>query len=120
MKRTELDQRLPAVVKSLVNSVRSEPRMQHLNRIDLPSRDRIIEAIKGLRELIFPGYFGKPGLSSANVNYRIGELVTELADLLFDQVRCCLRYRDQIPEDNGDKQHSCDDQAAKIVAEFFE
>src|SRR5207244_4105272 len=121
MKRTELDQRLPAVVQSLVSSVRNEPRMQHLNRIDLPSRDAIIEAIHGLRELIFPGYFGKPGLTAANVEYRIGELLTELAELLYVQVRCCLRYRDHIPEDNGDGQHhTCDDEAANIVGAFFE
>src|ERR1051325_8428728 len=120
MTRLQLDQRLPAVVAALVNSVRNEPRMQHLNRVDLPSRDKIIEAIKGLRELIFPGYFGKPGVTAANVSYRIGELLTELAELLYTQVRCCLRYRDHIPQDNGHDHHGCDEEAARIVAEFFE
>ena len=71
--------------------------MQHLNRVLLPSRDAIIDCIKLLRQLIFPGYFGKQGLTTQNVPFRIGELVIELSDRLYEQVRCCLRYRQQIP-----------------------
>ena len=37
MDRNELNQRLPAVVETLVQSVLAEPRMQHLNRVLLPT-----------------------------------------------------------------------------------
>jgi serine O-acetyltransferase len=122
MDRKELNDRLPAVVDALVQNVKDLPTMQHLNRVYLPSRDVIIECIKRLRQLVYPGYFGKQGLTSANLPFRLGELVIELSDMLFEQVRHCLRYREQIPGQNGDSEQCarCDHLAADIVARFFE
>jgi serine O-acetyltransferase len=122
MDRNELHKRLPKVVEALVNSVISEPRMKHLNRVFLPSRDEIVSCISLLRELLFPGYFGKQGLTSVNITYRLGEIVTELADKLYEQVRHCLRYRQQIPgEADADPAcKDCDQQAAGIVSEFLD
>ncbi len=122
MDRNELNQRLPAVVDALVNSVVNEPRMKHLNRVYLPSRDEIVLCISMLRELLFPGYFGKQGLTSVNITYRMGELVTQLADKLYEQVRHCLRYRRQIPgeTDAEDACADCDHQAAEIISQFLD
>ena len=122
MDRKQLNQKLPGFIDAIVGSINAEPSLQHLNRVYLPSRDVIIECIQRLRDLMFPGYFGKQGLTTANVPFRIGELVIELSDLLYDQVRCCLRYREQLPGTNGDDERctSCDHEAAEIVATFFE
>lgn len=122
MDRNELNQRLPLVVEAIVKSVTAEPRMQHLNRILLPSRDVIIECIKVLRQIVFPGYFGKQGLTSENVPFRMGELVIELSDMLYEQVRCCLRYREQLPgaDSRGELCEECDREAAQIVSDFLD
>jgi len=117
--------------------------MQHLSRVFLPSRDAIIKSIDLLRQLLFPGYYGKLGITTENLAYRIGELTIELTDILYDQVRCCLRYREGISDGNGDSAtpvgrdpkesaasdgkestpcdaQTCDTQAANIVATFFD
>jgi serine O-acetyltransferase len=41
---------------------------------------------------------------------------------LYEQVRCCLRYRDQLPGTNGDDERceKCDHEAAQIVSTFFD
>jgi serine O-acetyltransferase len=122
MDRNELNHRLQGVVDGLVKSIVAEPKMQHLNRVYLPSRDAIIEAMGLMRQIIYPGYFGKQGLTSENIGFRMGELVIELTDLLYEQVRCCLRYKSQIPGSDGDSQEcaTCDKEAAEIVAKFFD
>ena len=124
MNRTDLNHRLPAVVQSLVDSVQAEPRMKHLDRVFLPGRDAIIKSIDLLRQLVFPGYFGKLGITTDNLAFRLGELTIELTDILYDQVRCCLRYREGIAGENGDNKSSrcaeCDEQAAQIVSTFFD
>lgn len=124
MNRHELNERLPAVVQMLTESVQSLPILQHLNRIFLPNRETIIKVIGLLRQLVYPGYFDEPGLTSANLPFRIGEIVMELTDMLYEQVRCCLRYREQIPGSNGDsdrqRSEQCDEEAAQIVAAFFD
>src|ERR1700746_204423 len=114
MDRNDLNQRLPAVVDALVDSVVNEPRMKHLNRVYLPSRDEIVECIGLLRQGLFPGCFGQQGLATSNVTFRMGELVTELSDKLYEQVRHCLRYRQQIPgeHDSTAECMDCDLRAA--------
>src|SRR6476619_3027427 len=114
MDRKELNDRLPQVVDSIIQSVVGQhPHLQHLNRVYLPSRDVIVDSIERLRQLLFPGYFGKQGLTSSNVPFRLGELVIELTAILYEQVRCCLRYREQLPGGNGDDERceKCDHEA---------
>lgn len=122
MDRNELNARLPGIVDALTQSVVGESRMQHLDRVLLPSRDTIIQCIKLLRQLVFPGYFGASSLTTQNLPFRLGELVIELTELLYDQVRCCLRYRKHLPGNNGDDHEckECDHEAARIVAAFFD
>jgi serine O-acetyltransferase len=122
MDRNQLNERLPHVVDAVVKSIAEHDKTQHLNRVYLPSRDAIVESIGLLRQVLFPGYFGKQGLTSANLPFRVGELLVELSDLLFEQVRCCLRYRESIPGTNGDHEQceTCDRDAARIVAAFLD
>jgi serine O-acetyltransferase len=118
----ELNEHLPAVVDELVKSILAEPKMQHLNRVFLPDRDAIIKAIRLLRLVIYPGYFGKQGLTTDNIGQRMKESVAELTEILYEQVRCCLRYREQIPENEGGPSEcdECDREAARIVGEFLD
>ena len=122
MDRNDLNAQLPAIVEALTRSVLGEPKMQHLDRVLLPSRDAIIQSIKLLRQIVFPGYFGLSALTQQNLPFRLGELVIELSDLLYEQVRCCLRYRKNIPGTNGESGDckDCDRDAARIVAAFWE
>jgi serine O-acetyltransferase len=119
MDRNDLNKTLPAVVDSLVDSILHEPRLKHLDRAFLPSRDEIVACIGLLRQLMFPGYFGKQGLTSTSVKYRVGELVTELTDRLHEQIRHCLPFR------NGECAEpvinpACESEAAEIVSAFFD
>ena len=122
MKRNDLNQRLPAVVDTLVKSMLQEPRIQHLNQVFLPNRDAIIGALDKLMQVLFPGYFGKQGLTRENLPYRIGELLIEITDALYDQIKCCLRYRAQLPGANGDSQQclECEAGAAQAVSTFLD
>jgi serine O-acetyltransferase len=121
MDRKELNQHLPSVTDALVKSILDEPKIQHLNRVYLPSRDAIIEAITLLRQVVYPGYFGNQGLTTDNVGQKMGELLSRISSLLYEQVRYCLRYKEQIPDSNGNKEKcdECDKEAARIVDDFF-
>ncbi len=122
MDQNDLHQRLPAVVDRIVQSIQADERTRHLNRVLLPSRDEVVSAVGLLRELAFPGYFGKQGLTSANLSYHAGELINGLSDLLYHQVRHSLRYLKQLPGANGDDVNcrECDQHAAETVAAFLD
>lgn len=122
MNRTELNERIPGIVAKLVDSVHKFDHLQHLDRVYLPDRQAIIDSITALRQIIFPGYFGQQGLTSHNVSFHIGEIVSSLIDVLYEQVRFCLRYREHIPGVNGDSDAciDCDREAGIVVSRFFD
>jgi serine O-acetyltransferase len=122
MERLDLNGELPGIIDAIVKSITAEPRTQHLNRIYLPSRDAIIQSVNLLQQVMFPGYFGKQGLTTENIGYRVGELILETTDLLYKQVRCCLRYRKQVaesPHGHRDDCGNCDREAARVITAFF-
>jgi serine O-acetyltransferase len=116
------NERLPIAARELVQSVLAEPRTQHLNRVFLPSRPEIVAIIEKLRQIVYPGYFGPPGLTSDNLPERLADMLREMSRSLYEQVRCCLRYRQQIANGESDSQacKDCDRQAEEIIATFLD
>jgi serine O-acetyltransferase len=81
------------LVAAIVASDLAEPVTRHIDAGSLPSRDAVIDLVKKLRELLFPGYFGKQNLTSQTLEYYVGELLGEIRGLLFEQVRNVIRHQ---------------------------
>jgi serine O-acetyltransferase len=105
-----------ALVQAIVTSYQEEPRTRHIDAGHLPNRDTIIELIKLIRELIFPGYFGKQNLTARTLEYHVGELITVIHDKLFEQVNNAIRHQ---ATRRGTECPSCDTTAEAIVQEFL-
>jgi len=118
--RNPINDEIAPAVDAIVKSIHDEPRLQHLNRVNLPDREQIVLAIDLLRQLVFPGYFGKRDLTSANLPEHVTSVVARLNEVLYDQVRCCLRYRENIATDQrSGRCAECDDSAREIVRQFM-
>jgi serine O-acetyltransferase len=122
MNEHDLNQKLPASVKRLLTSIDELPTIRRLDRGVLPSHENATVSIERLMQLVFPGYFGKQGLTHEALPFRVGEVVMELSTQLYDQIRFCLRYR--VDEPNGGSYESqcqdCDKNAAAITLAFFD
>ncbi len=123
-RRQMLDEQLPAVVAKLVASVHAHPSTARLDVGFLPNRDSVQQAVDKLMQIMFPGYFGRQGLSEHNLPYRIGELVNELFEELFEPLRFCIRYQDPQAVGTGRGQsldeYECDKAAQERLSAFFE
>lgn len=84
---------LGALVASIVSGYQQEPRTRHIDTDNLPNRTAVIEVIHQLRELLFPGYFGKQNLSSRTLEYHVGDLLIQLQEKLEAQVLRAFRHR---------------------------
>lgn len=82
-----------ALVAAIVASDLAEPLTRHIDAGSLPSRDAVIDLVKKLRELLFPGYFGKQNLTAQTLEYYVGELLGEIRGLLLEQVLNVLRHQ---------------------------
>jgi serine O-acetyltransferase len=55
-------------------------------RITLPSRDVVLSTVEGIRQVLFPGYFGNTDLHDDNLHYYIGATLDRVARDLEDQI----------------------------------
>jgi serine O-acetyltransferase len=81
------------LVVAIVASDLAEPVTRHIDAGSLPNRDAVIDLIKKLRELLFPGYFGKQNLTTQTLEYYVGELLGEIRSRLFEQVLNVIRHQ---------------------------
>jgi serine O-acetyltransferase len=81
------------LVKDIANSYLGEASTRHIDAGRLPNRDTTIEIIRLLREILFPGYFGKQNLSSKTLEYHVGELLIALHDKLLEQIQHVLQHQ---------------------------
>ena len=58
-----LDKHLAAMVDDILASYAADRRTQRIGEQFLPSRQRIVEMLEEIREVLFPGYFGRTALT---------------------------------------------------------
>jgi serine O-acetyltransferase len=126
MTRSELMAKVPEISRSLAAQVvggggdPSRLGLERLGDVLLPNQAEIIRGVKLLREVIFPGYFGDGLITADHVGEVLGTKLRSLAELLYEQVRCCLRYRQNLGEGSStDECSDCDAEAATTVAAFL-
>jgi serine O-acetyltransferase len=107
---------LSNVVDALLEGYRSDARGHHIDRHYLPSRAEILEAVQLMLQLIYPGYFGRQGLTSENVAYHTGVIVSTLRDKLERQIELCVCHQ---AEAEGLPTGGCAPHARKQTATFL-
>ncbi len=57
------------------------------NNLPMPSVETLKEIVETIREIFFPGFFGRSELSHESIKYYIGVNIDKIKQLLFEQVR---------------------------------
>ena len=99
--------RLDETVDALMASYPKDPRTEHIDATFLPSRALTIQIVEILRRIAFPGFFDKRRITSENLRFHIGELLGQLDEMLYDQVRQSLRYGQNEKFRGTDMQDDC-------------
>ncbi len=109
------------LVEQIVVSYHADKRTQHLDSTFLPSRERTIQIIEVARRLAFPGFFDSHRLTSDTIHYHVGDLLTQLHDILYEQTREALRYEQNrvAGKGKGDACTDCDAKALEITEVFL-
>lgn len=107
------------LVARLTKSILDEPRMRHLGSTHLPSRETVGEAVELLRELVFPGFFTRRGLTPENLSLHVQEVLARVTLHLEEQVRGVLRYVEggnATPTNDA----ACETKAREVAKKFLE
>jgi len=109
--------KVPAVVKRLLNSWYSKDCFEHISPVAIPTHEKIIEIVQQARRILFPGYFTKTRLHAANFEYYIGKETTDLYEKVTEQITMAIRHdcrRNNLPCTN------CEELSQEMTLAFIE
>jgi serine O-acetyltransferase len=83
---------LDSLAAELVQSYLGDERARRIAQHYLPSRERIVEILQSVLDLMYPGYFGRQDLSRENLGSYVSQLLAALAPKLEREIEHCLCY----------------------------
>ncbi len=94
---------LPKVIDQIMVSMADDACFAHIGDEPIHFTTSVKEMIDKFREILFPGYFSREKVDSANLLYNTGQSVSQLYDILSEQIihvlrHDCLRYELQCAE----------------------
>lgn len=113
------EKRLKYAAESIFQSVsgQSEKTIQHFDSSPLPDKDVLYRLIHDIFAVLFPGYFGRAGMSFDSIEMRISYRVAKIYEILKPQI-----YREMIH--GCIKQHKncgiCEEASEQLVFDFLE
>ena len=93
MDQKENNEEISKLVKAIVSTYDDHSGTNFIDVKNLPIRDKILEVLDVLIELIFPGYTGKHAVTHDNVRSVVGELICQIRLQLTDQIELAYRHR---------------------------
>jgi serine O-acetyltransferase len=77
---------IPAIIDSIVATYDAVSKINHLSVRSLPSREAVREILEGIKEILYPGYFGRRHLTRENIRYHIGDRIYQVYRALGEQI----------------------------------
>ncbi len=84
--------RLKALTDDIILDCSAEECHTHIGFEPIPTRDAVVEIIDRARELLFPGFFSRTRIDPVNARFILGQVTTDLYDLLSEQISASIRH----------------------------
>jgi serine O-acetyltransferase len=108
--------KLAQIADSLVDSFHKYGGINHLDGANLPSRDSVVDITRDLLRLVFPGFYDKDPIHSAQIVEYTSELVSSVARRLENEIHKSLEYRPCEQCDRNDLAGT----ATRVTQEFLQ
>lgn len=111
------------VVEEISENYDNEPLFSTKAGKNMPERKEIIDALKELRLVMFPGYFGEQDATRCLPKYFVGDRLLTIYHMFFEQIACAFAYEESevhaseitgIPDEDNQRK------AERVCSEFFE
>lgn len=112
--------KLGELVDRIVKSYDVDERTQHIDRLYLPARSEIVQLVRDLLELLFPGFIGRQHLTRHNVAFHVGDLLPRISEAAYRQIYLCMCYVDETKHPAGKDHPPSGDRARQVTLAFLE
>lgn len=83
---------LDDLVKEICLTYEDERGINHIEGFNLPRENEILDILRDLLELIFPGFSGLRSYNLRTIHYNVGEILASVHPRLYDQVSRSFRF----------------------------
>jgi len=90
---TDLKSKLGDITKALVAEYNSADSIKQIGSEKIPSKESVIEIIKEIEQILFPGYFGDIEVCEESLEYDIGANLFKIYDKLSGQISKSFRHK---------------------------
>jgi len=91
------------LVGQIVRTYQDDTGINFIDALNLPVRDKILESLDLLTELLFPGYTGKRSVTKSNINFVVIDILYHVYTELVEQIERAYKYRCRMEKcDSGD------------------
>jgi serine O-acetyltransferase len=113
-----MSKKLAQIVDSLVDSFHKYGGINHLDGVNLPSRDAVVDVTRDLLRLVFPGFYDTDPIHSSQLAEYASGLVATVARRLENEIHRSLEYQ---PGEHGVKgAGDLAGTAARVTQEFLQ
>jgi serine O-acetyltransferase len=97
------DQKIKDIVYEIIQTYKGDSGINFIDVSNLPVRDRILEVLELLTEVLFPGYTGKRTVKESNVEFIVIDILYHVYTELSEQIEKAYKYQCMMQNcDTGD------------------
>lgn len=101
--RALTDKRIQDLVDQIAQTYKGDTGINFIDVSNLPVRDKIVEVLDFLIEILFPGYTGKRAVTKSNVHYIVIDILYHVYTELAEQIERAYTYQCRMQKcDTGD------------------
>ena len=113
------NERVKALVGEISQTYKEDIGINFIDATNLPVRDKIVEILELLTEIIFPGYAGKRIVTKSNISFIVGDLLCEVYSELCEQIERAYKYRCRMENcDTGDCKKAAEEAAEYLLEQL--
>jgi len=113
------NKKIENLVGEISKTYQGDSGINFIDASNLPVRDKILEILDLMTELLFPGYTGKRTVTKSNINFIVGDILCQVHTELREQIERAFRYRCRMEEcDTGDCGRLAENTARHLLAQL--
>jgi len=102
MKKNKLtNDKIQELVGDIAHTYQGDSGINFIDASNLPARDKILDVLGLLIEVLFPGYTGKRMVTKSNINFIVGDILCQAYNDLCEQTERAFQHACRIKECQG-------------------
>ncbi|MCK4796019.1 MAG: serine acetyltransferase [Spirochaetes bacterium] len=87
-----IENKISSIVSNIIKSYEKKDSIAHIHKYPIPSKDAIINILKDLFDILYPGYFTDKELNKTNIHYYIGNKTVNVLEKLSEEIAKSFRH----------------------------